>query len=237
MDALDGNTINIKAMNGNIAMQGTDKDLYVIFYAGTKINAFKSQQQGAPVFDPVDMIKVFHPGEPLNVPERPVIENDKHRFRAQWDAYKEGKDQKVEGTPLSVLFPHNPEIIKTLEAVHISTVQQLANISDTATQNMMFGFNLRDKAKQYLSVAQQGVQFHQFEQERENLQQQIKELTEKVALMQAAEKPAPQTDQGAAIAALTSLVSNLQTQMAEKPKRAGWPKGKPRKAPEGVQEN
>jgi len=231
MDALDGGTINVKGWNGDIAVQGSDKDLVVLFYAGTRLNPFKSQQQGVPMFDPVDMIKVYHPGEPLNVPERPVVESDKYRFRAQWEAYKEGKDQKVEGTPLSVIFPHQPEIVKSLEAAHINTVQQLANISDTATQNMMFGFNLREKAKQYLSVAQQGVQFHQFEREKEALQQQIKELTEQVMLLKAGEKKEPAQDQTAAIAALTQLVTNLQAQM--EPKRPGWPKGKPRKpAPE-----
>jgi hypothetical protein len=230
MDALDSGTINVKGWEGNIAVQGTDKDLVVLFYAGTKLNAFKSQQQGVPMFDPVDMIKVYHPGEPLNVPERPVVESDKYRFRPQWEAYKEGKDQKVEGTPLSVIFPHQPEIVKSLGAAHISTVQQLSKISDTATQNMMFGFNLREKAKAYMDIAAQGVQYHQFERERENLQQQIKELSEQVAVLKTSEKkPEPATDQTAAIATLTQLVTSLQAQMAEKPKHPGWPKGKKRK--------
>lgn len=237
MDALEGGTINVKGWEGNIAVQGTDKDLVVVFYQGTQINGHLSRQQGIPIYDSVDMIKVYHPGEPLNVPERPVVENDKRRFRAQWEAYKEGKSQDENGTPLSVLFPHNPEIVKTLEAAHITTVQRLAHISDTATQNMMFGLNLRDKAKDYLAIAEKGVQYHQFEQERANLQQQIKELTEQVAALKSAvkeEAPAHVPDQSAAIAALTQLVTNLQTQMAEKPKRPGWPKGKPRKpaAPE-----
>src|SRR5579885_175076 len=154
MDALDSGTINVKGYEGNIALQGTDKDLVVMFYAGTQINGHKSRQQGIPIYDPVDMIKVYHPGEPLNVPERPVVESDKYRFKPQWEAYKAGKSQAVEGTPLSALFPHNPEIIKTLEASHIATVQQLANISDTATQNMMFGLKLRDQAKKYLAIAE-----------------------------------------------------------------------------------
>lgn len=234
MDALDGNTINIKSWDGNIAVQGSDKDLVVQFYPGTRINQVKSQAQGCPVFDPVDMIKVYHPGEPLNVPERPVIEMDKHRFRHQWDLYKQGKDQKVEGTPLSVLFPGKPEIVKTLEVSHITTVQQLAAISDTATQNMMFGLNLRQEAQKYLDQANSSVTFHKYEKEKEELQFQIRELSEQVALLkaQASEKkiePAPvAADQSASIAALTQLVTNMQAQM-QQPKRVGWPKGKPRK--------
>lgn len=238
MDALESGTINVKGWDGNVAVQGTDKDLVVVFYQGTQINGHQSRQQGIPIYEPVDMIKVYHPGEPLNVPERPVIENDKRRFRPQWEAYKEGKSQNENGTPLSVLFPHNPEIVKTLEAAHITTVQRLAHLSDTATQNMMFGMNLRDKAKDYLAVAEKGVQYHQFEQERANFQQQIKDLTEQIQVLKDAAavkvaEPAPQADQSAAITALTQIVTNLQAQMAEKPKRPGWPKGKPRKpAPE-----
>lgn len=225
MDVLDGNTINVKGFEGNIAQMGSDKDLVPMFYKGTKHNAYKSQQQGVPIYDQVDMLKVYHPGEPLNVPDRPVVESDKYRFRAQWEAYQRGNDQKVSGTPLSAVFPGQPEIIKTLEAIHISTAQQLANLSDTAQQNVMFGMNLKEKAQKFLDAHKDSAAFHKVEMALAERDAQIRELMEQVALLKAEKKPEP--DNNAALAALTQLVTNLQAKVEEK--RPGWPKGKPRK--------
>lgn len=222
MDALDSGTINVKSWNGNVAMQGSDKDLVVMFYAGTKLNEFKSKAQGVPIYDPVDMIKVFHPGEPLNVPERPVIESDKRRFRDQWDAFKEGKDQKVEGTPLTALFPGKPEIIKTLEAIHIHTVQQLANLSDTGQQNMMFGLNLKQEAQKFLDAHKDTAQYHAIQMALEERDAKIKQLEERLATLSVA----PAAPDNSAITALTQLVADLQAKVEKRP---GWPKGKPRK--------
>lgn len=238
MSGLDGGTVNIKGYDGDIAQFGTDKDLVVKFTAETVLNAFKSQGAGAPIYDPVDMITVYHPGEPLHTPKRVVNELDKRRFRDQWQAYKENKEQKVEGTPLSVLFPHQPEIVHTLAAMHISTVQQLANITDTATQNMMFGFNLREKAQKYLAITEKSAEFHQIQKQLEDRDIQIKQLLEEVALLKVHPKPAeaPQTDQSAQIAALTQLVVGMQAQISKPKKVMGWPKGKPRKPREIPQE-
>lgn len=175
-------TMTVKAMHGDIALAGTDRDLVVMFHKGIKPNAFKSREVGAPVYDPVDYVKVIHPGEPLNTYDQPVRDIDKLRFAQHWAAYEKGKSQETSGTPLSVLFPANPEIIKTLEAIYITTVQQLANLPDTAAQNLMFGFNLRDKAKDYLAVAERGVGFHQLQAAMEELRAELREKTEKLAL-------------------------------------------------------
>src|SRR5215472_6368221 len=103
----EGNTMHLtqRVGHGQVITEGSDKDLVIFFEAGTQLNEFKSKEKGIPIYDPVDIITVFHPGEPLHTPKRPVNATDKIRFKAQWDAFKEGKDQKAEGTPLSVLFP------------------------------------------------------------------------------------------------------------------------------------
>src|SRR5215467_11148835 len=133
---MSDDTMTVKAWNGNVAMAGTDRDLVVIFHKDTKLNPLKSQQQGVPIYDQLDFVKVIHPGEPLNVYDQPVREQDKWRFKPQWDRYQEGAAQNVSGTPLSVLFPWNPEIVQTLAGMHITTVQQLGDLSDTGKQNL-----------------------------------------------------------------------------------------------------
>lgn len=244
MGELDGNTINVKGWNGDIAQLGSDKDLVIKFEAGTKLNAFKSNAAGTPIYDPVDMITVYHPGEPLNVPKRPVNDLDKRRFRAQWEAFKEGKEERIEGTPLSVLFPGNPEIIKTLEAIHIRTVQQLAGISDTGTQNMMFGFNLREKAQKYLAVTEKSVEFHKIEQALADRDAQIRELTEGMAALKAQLAVQPVAQQAAQppvdMAAITQLIqatvaAAAKPKYARRPYKSRKPKDEPASEPQQTQ--
>jgi hypothetical protein len=218
-------TMTIKAMDGNIALPGTDKDLVVMFHEGTKLNAVKSKEAGAPIYDKMDYLKIIQPGEPLNIWDQPVREQDKWRFRQHWEAYQKGTTQEVSGTPLAILFPHNPEIVKTMAAIHISTVQQLANLSDTASQNMMFGFNLRDKAKEFLEAAEKGAGYHKLQSQLEDQNAKIKDLTEKLELALAVKPPElpPQNDALAAqVAALTAMVQQMQTSQSSLPQKRGW---------------
>lgn len=169
-------SVTVKEYVGDIALLGTDKDVIAIFHKGTRLNEIKSREQGTPVYDALDFLKVIHPGEPLNVYDQPVREQDKWRFKAQWDRYQAGASQSVSGTPLSVLFPWNPEIVQTLAGMHITTVQQLAELSDTAKQNLMFGMNLSQKAQHYLSTAEKGREYHQMQAQLDKYREQVDEL-------------------------------------------------------------
>ena len=169
-------TVTVKEYIGDIAVLGTDKDVIAVFHPGTKHNPIKSLELGSPFFDPVDYLKVIHPGEPLNVYDQPVREQDKWRFKAQWDRYIAGKTQEVAGTPIAVLFPYQPEVVHSLSAMHITTVQQLADLSDTAKMNIMFGLNLSQKAKDYLTHAEKAAGYHQLQAKLDTQKEQIAEL-------------------------------------------------------------
>ncbi len=173
-------TVNVKGYAGDVAILGTDKDVVAVFHMGTRFNEVKSKEAGAPIFDRLPFLKVIHPGEPLNVYDQPVREQDKWRFRQQWEAFEKGGEQSVSGTPLAILFPWNPEIVESMAAVHIRTIEQLANLSDTAKQNVMFGQNLSQKAKEFLSVADKGREYHELKQRDETKTNQINELVKTV---------------------------------------------------------
>lgn len=224
-------TMHIKAWDGSVALAGTDRDLVVIFHKDTKINPIKSRDQGVPIYDQVDFLKVIHPGEPLNVYDQPVREQDKYRFKDQWERYQKGTSQEVSGTPLSVLFPMNPEIVRSFAAIHVTTVQQLAGMSDTAKQNVMFGMNLSEKAKQYLSIADKGAEFHAMQAKMDDMAHQLREANDKIAALSVKPAAEPKNDGLAAqVAALTELV-NKQLAPPEPPKRRGRPPGSKRKPP------
>lgn len=161
-------------------MVGPETPSWVQFYKGSRLNAHKSKEQGVPIYDAVDFMKVYHPGEPSNIYNQPVRDQDKFVYRKQWEAYESGRADDVTGTPLNVLFPNNPELVSHLQALRIMSVQQLAGLTDTGLQQVQFGMELKNKARAYLDVAEKGKEFHAQNTKIEEQQLQINELTAKI---------------------------------------------------------
>jgi uncharacterized coiled-coil protein SlyX len=146
-----------------VAVFGKDEGLLVKFFKHPQISRYKSTEAGVPVYDDVTMIEVINPGE--KEPVR-VLKTREHefRFRRQWDAFCKGQSQEAQsGTPLDHLFPNEPSTVLTLKGFNVFSVQQLANLHDTAINNLQFGRQLVDRAKAYLGTAEGGAQFHQME--------------------------------------------------------------------------
>lgn len=206
-------TFDVHGLNADGSVElGSDAQLAVLFYNRAVPNEVRSREQGTPVYEPRDYVKIFHPGE-KDVIDRPAKEADKLRFARQWAAYQQRRDQVAEGTPLEHLFPGNPEIVAQLRAVHVHTVQQLASLSDTAAGGIPFGGALRDKAKTFLDGAERAKGYHVLEKQLEEERAKNRELGERLAAL---EERFAEADEGD----------------GETPRRGGWPKGKPRKPQE-----
>jgi predicted flap endonuclease-1-like 5' DNA nuclease len=190
-----------------------DERLIVLFYNKSVRNVARSKEEGKPVFENRQYIKIQTPGETLNIVDRPVQEQDKKRFPRQWDRYLQGKEQTADGIPLDLLFPENPAIGDTLQAYGVMTVEQLAALSGHAIGTIGMGCQeLVNKAAKYLEQAQKGVDFHRFEKAIQEKDREISKLTRQVneLSMQMAkivqgipQQPSPSFDvQSAQIAAL-----------------------------------
>lgn len=160
-----------------------DRNPFVSFFRGTRLNQTKTVAAGVPVYDPVDMIKIIKPGERDEI-HRIADEYDKMRYRNEWKGYCEGIEQQMSGTPLETLLPVNPELVAQLKAFKVFSVQQLAELSDTAAQSIQFGHDLRKKAQKYLAVAEKGTEYHRFERELEAKDAEIKDIRGKLALLE-----------------------------------------------------
>lgn len=177
-------------INGDGSLQlGSDDKMIVTFYKRAVQDEYQSKTTGKPHFVERDYIKIIQPGE-KDIYDAPVKEQHKMRFPVKWQAYLQRKEQAADGTPLDLLFPDNPVIVATLRACHIQTVQQLANLSDTAAGNLQFGSELRKKAQMYLEGAEKGKKFHTLERRIQDQDAQIKELKEQIAVLMAAKEKA-----------------------------------------------
>ena len=142
---------------------GDDK-LLAGFYKKSVLNAAQSRAEGRPIYNGVDFVKIQHPGETLNVVDRPATEQDKQRFSRQWAQYSAGVTQIPDGVPLNQLFPDKPQIVDMMRGYNIHTVEQLSNLSGQAISTVGMGcqewVNL---AKRYMERAEKGVDHHKFE--------------------------------------------------------------------------
>lgn len=161
---------------------GAENQMLAIFYRGTKRDNFASQQAGYPIEKGVDFIEIRQFGEKDST-KREVTPSDMARFPQQWAAYQQGRQQVQEGTPLDLLFPKNPEVIATLKANNIHTIQALAAVPDSVT--LPFIGEHRAKAKTFIEGIDKGKGFHALEKKLEDAELRNMELEDRLKALEA----------------------------------------------------
>lgn len=161
--------------SGGMVQMGSDAFLTVTFYKRPVHNPHKSKMEGRPIYDKIDFVSIRQPGE-RDCVDRPATDHDKARFAAKWAAYEQALQPGEEGTPLALLFCGYEEvnIPPMLESLGVHTVEQLANLTATAIQNVgMGGQQWVNKAKSFLEKSVQGQSFHRLERENEQNRNKI----------------------------------------------------------------
>jgi hypothetical protein len=197
-------------------VQNGDGRLTVVFYKKTLQNSFKTSVEGRPIFDEVDMVKIYTGGDTLNIVDTFVREDHKARFPQQWAHYlnRTGNDPHISGTPLE----HWPLISKAqaeeLKALKFFTVENVANASDAQLQRIgmlagMSAHSFRDRAVNFLKLAKEEANVNQHEEE-------INQLRSENAKIKA------ETD--AKLAEMQAQMANILAAVGEKKSRGRKPK-------------
>ena len=156
---------------------GDDSKLFVQFYWKSVINDYKSREHNRPFFENKEYIIIQTPGETLNQINRPVKDEDKMRFPRQWQQFQLSKTQVPEGTPIELLFPNTPAFADTLKSRGVYTIEQAAELSGNAIDNVgMGGQELVNKAQLYLKQAGNGKAYNKLRTELEKKDHEIKVL-------------------------------------------------------------
>jgi hypothetical protein len=185
--------------NGGLVEFGDDQRLFVEFVSRSVQDEVKSRDAGRPVFVQADYVRIRQPGERDEI-LRPAHNGDKQRFARRWQAYQEGRQDLPAGTPLSILFPNNPEIVENLKYDKIFVVETLAGLNDTQIGNIgLGGRQFVDKAKAFLAAASNGKGLQEMFAEIDQMAANIKALEKKnEALETALEKANKKRGQEAA---------------------------------------
>lgn len=141
---------------GGMVEFGNDAKLFVEFSSRSVLDPVASQDAQRPVHKQVDYVRIRQPGERDEI-VRPSHIGDQRRFPRHWQAFQEGRQALPEGTPLSILFPNNPEVVENLKYDKIFVVEQLAALNDTQIGNIgLGGRQFVDKAKAFLAASGNG---------------------------------------------------------------------------------
>jgi hypothetical protein len=158
-----------------------DKNTHAIFYLDKRHNPAKSQEEGHPVYDNIPFVRIGSPGERLNVVIRPATQVDARRFAMQWAQFQQNMEQRPSGTPVSILFANNPAVVGMLEGCNVFTVEQLADLSANAIENIGMGCqSYVNQAQSYLKMAEKGVKHAEFQAKLDERDQRIAQLTHNV---------------------------------------------------------
>lgn len=166
---------------GVVQYGGGDKNMLAMFYNRSIHSPAKSQAEGRPVFEDQVYVRIHPPGERLNIIDRPAQTGDRRRFALQWAQFQENKQQTPEGTPIDLLYPEHPSIGSMLRASGVHTIEQCAELSGPAIDNIGMGSQRYvNDATKYLQAATKGVKASQMRHELEERDSQIRTLTQMV---------------------------------------------------------
>ena len=110
-----------------------------------------------------DFCRMVFPGDRQKIWDQPVRDEDKRRFRVQWDLYQRGMDQLHGQTMLATwgkIDSGSVELYKLL--LHIQTVEQLAAFADGNLHNVPTGHQTlmlrhREMAREFMEEKRQSA--------------------------------------------------------------------------------
>ena len=133
-----------------------DEYLAVKFYKHPRKNPDKSLKAGRPIVEDITYVEILQPGNKDSIIRRPATERDKQRFAqhySMWMARTSETAEQLVGTPLTEWAGVTRGQVDELSFFNIRTVEQLANMADSNSGQMMGMLGLKEKAAKYLETS------------------------------------------------------------------------------------
>lgn len=134
-----------------------DHKLYVVFFMHPHKDEEKSLEEGRPMYKDEEYVRIMVPGDKDSVVIRPAREMDIGRFPKQYDAFKKGEGEILEGTPLKAWPMITRSRVEELKFFGVRTVEDLAELADVHVQKFMAVGLLKEQAKAYIQQAKEAA--------------------------------------------------------------------------------
>lgn len=167
-----------------------DSRLVVEFYRKPVHMAFKSNEAGRAIYEEVDYIRIYTPGDKSSIIDKPITPLDIQRFGDRYNKWKAGQEDAVSGTPLTALPGMNPAKVEEYKYFKILTVEHLAEAADNLGQKFIGFQQDKARAKAFLDVAANNAPIEKMNEELQKRDVEIENLRMMVEALQAQAKPA-----------------------------------------------
>ena len=181
--------------------------LHIEFFASSRQNKRKSEEEGRPIFDDIEMVKIRLVGDTSSVHVAPANDQSSaydpetgHRltyaelYPRHYEAFKQGQELIGSGTPLTQVTFLSAAKADELKALNVVTVEQLAELDGANLQRLGMGARaLKDQATAYLQRASNAVDVGKLASENEALRDRLAALE---SAMQASSGPQMEQDAG-----------------------------------------
>lgn len=172
-----------------------DKGVRAHFYTHPMVMEVESAEAGRRVCKDVVMVEIMTAGNTNSSVVRKATEEDKGRFRRQYEAFMAGNSDEMFGTPLSDITWLTKSQVEELAYIKVRSLEELANVSDHACAGMAGLYDLKRKAQAFLEKAEKSGPITALAEENkilqgqvEALQAQMQELIKSVSAQQGAKK-------------------------------------------------
>lgn len=129
-----------------------------VFFTEPVEMVFKSKQEGRPIFEDQEFVKILIPGDRNSSPVQPVTDEVKARWPTEYAAFTAKQDAPLEGTPLSAWPPIKRGQVEEFRFYNVLTVEHLAAVNDAQIQKMPMGTrDLQKAARVFLDAARNGT--------------------------------------------------------------------------------
>ena len=150
-------------------MQQADERLIVRFYLKEELNESRSEIEGMNKYDNVEMVEILIPGCRDNC-IRKASDQDKQRFKRQYDAFLSTKEDRETGTPLSHFPFISPAEVKELEYCNVYTGEALVGLQDIYIERIPLDVRpLIKRVKAFMDVAKDSAMAVKYAAENESL--------------------------------------------------------------------
>jgi hypothetical protein len=160
---------------------------YVIFRDDSKLNKFKTEKQGRPVYEPIVVLEIILTGDALLRPIREMREEDKEKYPVEWARYQQKAQNQLPGTPLEAVNWLSHAQVREYKALNIFTVEQLADLPDITAKRVPGFSSVRDMATAFLQASKEGAAVREAQSLKEEiaaLKEQVKALSQQPATPQ-----------------------------------------------------
>lgn len=132
-----------------------DDQLFVVFYMGIMQDDARTVEEGRPIFNDVESVRIMVPGDRNNIIDRPASKQDTLRFAKQYAVFKAGRaeEEQLTGTRLTDWPYVSRAQCEELKYLGIRTVEQIAEVRDDVCQRVAGLTHLKNAAKVWLGKA------------------------------------------------------------------------------------